>query len=251
MIVYVAFIVTAARIRAEAGGMWTMSSVVFTPHKTALAAVGTLGLPEQGLVAGAHFDLIHVEVRGQSLPYLMEGLKIADSLGIRWRTVLIWVGLGTITALGLGWWSSLSQFYSLGAATAKSDPYVVAKAQTLLSGMHNAVTNRTPWDAPGMGAIAVSGAFTLLLFGLRSFFPAFPFHPVGYVACNTHTMTAFFIPFFFSWMTKELLLRYGGATAFRRATPFFVGLIVGDIFIQAGWTLIGRLIDAPIYSFLN
>jgi hypothetical protein len=250
MVVYVAFVVTAARIRAEAGGMWTMSSVVFTPHKTALAATGTLGLPEQGLVAGAHFDLIHVEVRGQSLPYLMEGLKIADSLGIRWRTVLVWVALGTITALGMGWWSSLSQFYSLGAATAKSDPYVVAKAQTLLSGMHNAATNRSPWDAPGMGAVAASGAFTLLLFGLRSFFPAFPFHPVGYVACNTHTMTAFFIPFFFSWMTKELLLRYGGAAAFRRATPFFVGLIVGDIFIQACWTLIGRLVDAPVYSFL-
>jgi hypothetical protein len=251
LLIYIAFIVTAARIRAEAGGMWTMSSVVFTPFRTALSMAGTIGIPEQGLLAGAQFDMVHVEVRGQSLPYLMEGLKIADALGIRWRTVLVWVGLGTVTALGFGWWSSLSQFYTLGAATAKSDPYIIAKAQTLLSGMHNAATNHVPWDASGIGAVAAAGAFTLLLFGLRGFFPAFPFHPVGYVACNTHTMTAFFVPFFFSWLTKELLLRYGGAAAFRRATPFFVGLIVGDIVIQAFWTLVGRLVDAPVYSFLN
>jgi hypothetical protein len=249
--VYIAFIVSAARIRAEAGGMWTMASVIMTPHRTALAALGTLTLPEKGLVAGGHFDLIHVEVRGQSLPYLMEGLKMADTLGIRWRTVLFWVGIGSITALAIGWWSGLSQFYDLGAATAKTDPYIVAKARTLMSGMNNAASNRAAWDAPGIGAMVAAGAFTLFLAWMRTIFPAFPLHPVGYVACNTHTMTAFFVPFFFSWMVKGLLLRYGGTAAFRKGTPFFVGLIVGDIVIQAFWATAGRLFDAPVYSFLT
>jgi hypothetical protein len=52
-------------------------------------------------------------------------------------------------------------------------------------------------------------------------------------------------------MTKELLLRYGGAAAFRRATPIFVGLIVGDIFIQACWTLIGAWSMRPSIPFLS
>lgn len=249
--VYVAFIVTAGRIRAEAGGLWTMATVVSTPYRTALAGLGTAGLPERGLVAGAHFDLIHVEVRGQSFPYLMEGLKIADSIGIHWRTVCFWVGLGTISALALGWWSSLSQFYALGAATAKSDPYVIAKARTLMTGMNNAANNPMPWDAPGVGAMVAAGVFTLLLAYLRTVFTGFPFHPIGYVACNTHTMTAFFVPFLFSWLVKGMLLRYGGAGAFRRATPVFVGLIVGDIVIQAFWAVAGRVLDAPVYNFLN
>ena len=249
--VYVASVVTAARIRAEAGGMWTMASVVMTPHRTAMAGLGTAGLPERGLVAGGHFDLIHVEVRGQSLPYLMEGLKMADELGIRWRTVLTWVAVGSVSALAIGWWSGLGQLYDLGAATAKTDPYIVAKARTLFTGMNGAVVNRTPWDAPGVGAMLSGAGFTVLLAGLRTALPGFPLHPVGYVAANTHTMTAFFVPFLFSWGVKTLLLRYGGSGAFRKGVPFFVGLIVGDIAVQAFWAVAGRLLDAPVYQFLT
>jgi hypothetical protein len=50
---------------------------------------------------------------------------------------------------------------------------------------------------------------------------------------------------------KVLVQRYGGSALYRRSIPFFVGLIVGDIVIQAAWTLIGRWLDAPVYQFLS
>jgi len=36
------------------------------------------------------------------------------------------------------------------------------------------------------------------------------------------------LPIFVSWLIKVLLLRYGGLQAYRRALPFFIGLILGE-----------------------
>src|SRR5205085_6635544 len=104
--VYVLYVVSGARIRAEAGGQCTFSPALWTPYRVSTSALGPRDLPLGSLVAGAHFDLVNVDIRGQSLPYLMEGLKIADTLGLQWRAVLKWVAVGTVTALALGWWSS-------------------------------------------------------------------------------------------------------------------------------------------------
>jgi len=250
VVVYVGFTLTAARVRAEAGGQWSMAPTLWTPHRVMAAATGTFGVPDRALVAGGHFDMVHVDIRGQSLPYLMEGLKIADTMGIRWRTVTLWVAIGTVTALAFGWWSSLTQFYDLGAATAKASSYPLVKAQISMREMHNLATSRVPWDRDGVGAMAFAGGFTLLLAALRTRFLGFPFSPVGYVLANTYTMNAFFVPFLVAWAVKVMVQRFGGSGLYRRSIPFFIGLILGDIAIQAFWTLVGRLIDAPVYQFL-
>ncbi len=249
--VYVAYVLSGARIRAEAGGQWTFAPATWTPHRVANAGLGTQGLSDGALVAGGYFDLVHVDIRGQSLPYLMEGLKIADSVGLRWRTVLTWVAIGTVTALALGWWSSLSQFYALGAATAKSNAYAMWKVQYGMEQMHALASTRAEWDRSGILAACVGGGFTLLLASLRMKLYAFPLHPVGYVMANTITMNAFFLTFLVAWTAKVLVQRFGGSKGYRRSLAFFVGVTLGDIVTQAGWALVGKLLDVPIYQFLT
>jgi hypothetical protein len=39
--------------------------------------------------------------------------------------------------------------------------------------------------------------------------------------------------------------------AYRSARSFFVGLILGDIVIQAFWTLTSRMLNVPVYQFLS
>ncbi|MES2459156.1 MAG: DUF6785 family protein [Armatimonadota bacterium] len=251
IIVYVAFILTAARTRAEAGSMFTMGPALWTPNRVMGSVTGTIGATDGSLAAGGHFDLVHVDVRGQSLPYLLEGLKIADTLGIPWRTVVTWVAVGSVSALALGWWTSLSQFYELGAATAKSNSYVLVKAQIAMREMNNLAANRVPSDYMGVGAMVLAGGFTVLLAFLQGRFLGFPFSPVGYVLSNTFTMNAFFVPFFLTWLIKLVVQRWGGSSLYRRSIPFFLGLILGDIVTQAFWTFVGRLIDAPVYQFLS
>ncbi|MCL6474318.1 MAG: hypothetical protein K6U75_04600 [Firmicutes bacterium] len=249
--VYVAYVLSGARIRAEAGGQWTFAPATWTPHRVANAVLGTQNLSDKAIVAGGYFDLVHVDIRAQSLPYLMEGLKIADSVGLRWRTVLAWVAIGTATALAVGWWSSLSYFYELGAATAKSNAYAMWKVQYGMQQMHSLASSPTGWDKNGVLAACVGGGFTLMLAGLRMRLSNFPLHPVGYVMANTFTMSAFFLPFLIAWTAKVLVQRFGGSKGYRRSLPFFVGVTLGDIVTQASWAIVGRVFDVPIYQFLS
>lgn len=249
--VYVAYVLSGVRIRAEAGGQWTFAPATWTPHRVTNAVLGTQNLPEGAIVAGGYFDLVHVDIRAQSLPYLMEGLKIADSVGLRWRTVLAWVAIGTVTALAVGWWSSLSNFYALGAATAKSNAYAMWKVQYGMQQMHSLASTRVAWDSSGVLAACIGGGFTLLLASLRMRLNAFPLHPVGYVMANTITMNAFFLTFLVAWTAKVLVQRFGGSKGYRRSLAFFVGVTLGDIVTQAGWALVGGVLDVPIYQFLT
>ena len=251
IVVYVAYVISGARVRAEAGGQWTFAPLLWTPYRVMSGLGGGQLLSDRELAAGGHFDLIHVDIRAQSLPYLLEGLKIAESAGIRWRTVIIWVAIGSVTALALGWWSSLTEFYSLGAATSKSNLYAITKVQIGLQRMASMAHSRAGWDRAGVIAMLCGGGLTLLLAMLRMRLAVFPLHPVGYVLANTLTLNAFFVPFLLAWLVKVLVQRFGGNALYRRSLAFFVGLILGDIVTQAGWTIVGRVLDVPIYQFLS
>jgi len=48
-----------------------------------------------------------------------------------------------------------------------------------------------------------------------------------------------------------LLLRYGGMRLYRRALPFVVGIILGDIATQTLWSLFASLLGLPVYQFVS
>ncbi len=79
----------------------------------------------------------------------------------------------------------------------------------------------------------------------------FGLSPVGYVLCNTFTMSSFVVPFFIAWAAKVTILRFFGHAAYRRSIPFFVGIALGDMVTQALWTIVGAMFDAPVYQFLS
>jgi hypothetical protein len=249
--VYVAYVIAGSRVRAEAGGPWTFAPLSWTPQRVMAAFGSGAVMPDRGLVAAGHFDLMHVDMRAQSLPYLLEGFKIAETAGIRWRTVVVWVAIGSVTALALGWWSSLTSFYSLGAMTAKTNALTQHKVRIGMEAMNTLAQTRTGLDSVGVTAMAFGGGLTLLLTALRLRMLSFPFHPVGYVLANTLTLNAFFVPFLIAWLVKVLVQRFGGSLVYRRSLAFFVGLILGDIVIQAFWTLVSRLLGVPVYQFLS
>ncbi len=250
-LIYAAFVLTGARVRAEAGGMWTFAPFTWTPPFVVNQLLGTQGVPTGSLIAGSHFGLVQADIRAQSLPFLMEGLKIGAEAAIPWRTVLAAVAAGTVSALLIGEWSSLSTFYQVGVATAKSDPLTLWKVQSVMGNMDATVRNRISGNATGASAVVMAGAFTLLLAYLRTRLPFFPFHPVGYVVSNTYTMDHFFVPFLAAWAVKVVVLRYGGLALYRRSLAGFLGLTFGDIVIQAVWTLLSHFFGFSVYQFLS
>jgi hypothetical protein len=90
------------------------------------------------------------------------------------------------------------------------------------------------WGHFTVGLVMVVG----LMIG-RVTWVAWPFHPIGLVLMNSGPLKAFWFSIFIGWCVKRLLLRYGGAAAFRRARPFFIGLIVGEMLSAGLWMFVG------------
>jgi len=63
---------------------------------------------------------------------------------------------------------------------------------------------------------------------LGSRFAAWPVHPFG-LAFPDHRLR-YGYGIFLVWLTKTLILRFGGVGLYRRSLPFFYGIVVGYLF---------------------
>ncbi len=98
---------------------------------------------------------------------------------------------------------------------------------------------------------SVGSAMAVGLMVGRVMWAAWPFHPIGLVLMNSSSMQVLWFSIFIGWGAKRLLLRYGGAGAFKRARPFFIGLIMGEVLAAGVWMFIGLSTNGAVhYSLL-
>jgi hypothetical protein len=88
---------------------------------------------------------------------------------------------------------------------------------------------RTVFDAPKMGIWLLGGLQSALLITLRNRLPWWPLHPIGLAFQNTSGPRIYAFSIFITWLSKSLILRFGGIDLYRRAAPFFIGLPVGYV----------------------
>ena len=62
-------------------------------------------------------------------------------------------------------------------------------------------------------------------------------------------MSVLWVPMLLAWATKFVMLRYGGLGLYRRALPFFFGVILGECIAGSLWSLLGIFYDIPTYAF--
>jgi hypothetical protein len=67
---------------------------------------------------------------------------------------------------------------------------------------------------------------------------AWPFMPIGYLLCFTGVLHIASFSLFLGWLTKVLLVRFGGARTFQAAKPLFVGLIFGEALAAGLWLVV-------------
>jgi hypothetical protein len=73
---------------------------------------------------------------------------------------------------------------------------------------------------------------------MRSRFAWFPFHPLGYLVCITYPIQKIWFSVFVGWAAKCLVTRFGGNETYRKTTPLFLGLALGDVAMILLWLLI-------------
>jgi hypothetical protein len=68
--------------------------------------------------------------------------------------------------------------------------------------------------------------------------PKWPFHPIGLVMAGTYAANIAWPSIFLGWLSKELVLRYGGARIYRSARPAFMGLVIGAVLAAVFWGVV-------------
>lgn len=70
-----------------------------------------------------------------------------------------------------------------------------------------------------------------------------PLRPSGYALAKTFTLHQIWFGVFIAWLVKFVILRNGGIKLYRRALPFFIGVVIGECTIAGFWAVIGVAFD--------
>lgn len=250
---YLVTVLVIARVRAEAGFAWTYGPDRFTASLSHLLVntAGTTSFAPRTLALVGFFHWLWWDLRFSPMPAQLEALKIGDAVGMPLRRLAFLIVAATVAALVVGFWACLSDSYRFGWATAHvyAGPAQGAKIGPTLASQW--LDNPKPPDAGRVAWMGLGGVVTLLLSLARHRFLWWPFHPLGYVMAATATSHAFWSHYFIAWGVKLLVLRYGGMRLYRRALPFVLGLILGDVLTQSLWSLVCSLLDVPVYQFVS
>ena len=79
---------------------------------------------------------------------------------------------------------------------------------------------------------------------LRYIYPAFPLHPIGLVSATSYPANRTIFSIFFAWFAKAAILRIGGISLYRKASPFFFGMMLG-YFVGVGISFVVDMIWFP------
>jgi hypothetical protein len=240
------YILTATRMRAEAGTAWLFGPDV-DPNLLITTTFGSGYLRPADLTIMAYLRFMTTyDLRCLSMPHQLDGLRMASATGLNMRRLLAAMLAAIVVVIAVGFWGGLAIWYRLGAA-AKTDWWRTEMGEMPFISLSSYLQSPPVPDYGGIAFTAVGLVVTCLLAFLRARWVWWPFHPVGYAMANTILWGQLPVPFFLAWATKSLMLRYGGMRLYRQSLPFFLGLIVGDLAGGAFYTLLGAVIQMNIY----
>ena len=186
--------------------------------------------------------------RGHPVAPSLEGFKLAQQTRMSARRMLIALVVALALSIFCGFWSMLHVGYKYGMEASVIGPGRWFGYEPFRD-LHRYVSNPQLPNTPATIATGVGLGTALLLALMRMRFAWWPFHPVGYAISGSWSMEQLWFPMFISWLLKWTILRYGGAKAYRKAIPFFVGLVLGEFVVGCLWDLHGILAGVDPYSY--
>jgi len=165
------------------------------------------------------------------------------------RRYLIAMFVAIIAGIVCGFWAMLWVFDKYGAAAQVIGPGELFGRETWEVLVNRWFTAPEIWQWEPFYAIVAGCGFSVVLAILRLNFRWWPFHPVGFAVSGSWSMEQLWLCVLVAWVVKVLLLKYGGAKAYKPAVPFFVGLIMGDFMVGSLWNIYGIVMERQVYHF--
>ena len=240
-LIYFSIAFAFTRMRAELGP--PLQGIHYSgPLQLIVATVGSRRLSRQTLSAAPPYWTFTKEFRNNPMPFVLESFKLADRSRIDtkklWKVMMLAVFFSLIvtfcTFLQLSYkWGGVGAWRGVSA-------YTVIERWT---------TRPIEADTRFLGAVSVGVIFVLINTVLRLRFLWWPLHPLGYPLAGYYHFDKLWFPFFISWTLKWVILRHGGIKAYRKAFPFFLGLVLGEFTMGSIWGIVGLVTGKPTYTF--
>jgi hypothetical protein len=170
-----------------------------------------------------------VHMRGFILPSFVHSFKLAHDQNIAPRR-LGWLLAGVISiSVLVSWITCVHLGYDNGALRLANSGWVTNLSHWPIKMVENMQREPEMSQASNIFWFGFGGILTSLMMIARARLAWFPFHPAGYLMSLTWPGQALWASICAGWTLKTLITRYGGLDTYRSATPFFLGLVMGDI----------------------
>ncbi|MBI3920358.1 MAG: hypothetical protein HY318_02980 [Armatimonadetes bacterium] len=233
------------RARAEAGGQHTVWDL---EPKNLFMLFDSRTLGPHNLAAASVSHWFWRLNRSHHMPAQLESFKIGQEHRIPTRQLALPMLLAVLVAVPSAMWAFLHIVYREGAL-GKCQGYAMWTGIESFGWLDNALKNGFRVEPNRWYAVAGSIGFTSILAVMKMRFLWWPFHPLGY--CIGPGLIWTWFPFLLAWASKALILRYGGNDGYRKAVPFFMGLILGDYITGALWSIYGGTRHVLAYQIFH
>lgn len=238
-LIYLIMAIGIARVRAEVGP--PVHGMVFVnPRQILVASFGTRFLGAGNLTNLSFLYSFNRCNRMHPMPNQLEAFKIAEQGGIKSKRFIPAMLIAIVVSIIASFWIHTALLYKHGATTGTSG-FVASLGWESFSPLGNWLNYPRKPDTPALSFMGIGAVLVVFLTIMRRRFIGWPFHPAGYALGSNTWGGIVYIWFavFVGWFIKWLILRFGGLKAYRRAIPFFLGLILGEYVVACLWCLLG------------
>lgn len=187
--------------------------------------------------------------------YASHGLKLTDQTLFQQenpvrpprrtgRSVLLWMGLTLLVASVVSFSSTIWTHYNYAATLDEQQEMPINRfglervpEAVLLSPTLQYTNAQTPLNQDPLTDVGTGFGITAVLGYLRLRWTFWPLHPVGFLMLPTTPARVLWFSIFLGWLCKVIIVRFGGATLYQKAAPFFLGMIVGECIVAGMWAV--------------
>jgi len=241
LLIYFTIALAITRIRAELGPP-THEMYQSTPHNLLVLSIGTRRLGPRNLTVMSLLWGFNRGYRAHPMPHTLEGFKLADIAHIHRGKLAFAMILAAVIGTLSAYWAFIDMSYRNGA---ENNP-----GWGGFNDLQSWLYYPKPTNFIALLFIGIGVLITSALRFMRINFLWWTLHPAGFALTgNTWTVGWLWFSIFISWLVKLVLLKQGGIGAYRRAVPFFMGLLFGDYLIGGSWIIIRQIFNVNTYVF--
>ena len=237
---YFLLVFALTRMRAELGPpvneLYNIGPDQMLPRVFGARRLGATNLTMFAMFWG--FNRAH---RCNPMPYQLEAFKLAGESKTHPRHLVAAMLLAAAVGIWVAFWGFLQTHYDQG--------FGGGFGWEAYRNLERWIYYMPPKDGIASGFMGGGFGLVLLMTVLRRQLLWWTLHPVAYPLASSWTMNWMWFPILISWCVKRMLLRHGGIAAYRKAIPFFLGLVLGEYLVGGIWNVYGTLAHRYVYSF--